>query len=196
MRWLIPRLHRFQAAHPGVEVRLSASDQPVDFSRSSFEVAIRVGAGDWPREAVVTPLFDEQIGPVCAPSLLRASSVKSPKDLEGLPFLHTKTRPHAWRDWAHRVDWKPKSFPGQHFEHFYFLLEAAVAGLGVAIAPLQLVEEDLRAGRLVAPLGFVPSDQVYVALRRQGRSHKAAAFVAWLKAEADVARRTSRARRR
>jgi len=196
MRWLIPRLHRFQKAHPGVEVRLSASDQPVDFTRSSFEVAIRVGAGGWPREAVVTSLFDEQIGPVCAPSLLRTSSVKSPNDLEGLPLLHTKTRPNAWRDWASRAGGRAKSFSGQHFEHFYFLLEAAVAGLGVAIAPFQLVEEDLRAKRLVAPLGFVPSDQVYVALRRQGRSHKASVFVAWLKAEADAAPRAPGTRRR
>ncbi len=191
MRWLIPRLHRFQKAHPEVEVRLSSSDQPVDFARSSFDVAIRVGAGDWPRDAVVTSLFDEQIGPVCAPSVLRRSAIRSPKDLEGVPLLHTRTRPHAWRDWAVRADWRPKSVSGQHFEHFYFLLEAAIAGLGVAVAPFQLVEEDLRTRRLIAPLGFVPSGNAYVALRRQGRFHKASVFVAWLKSEVAANRRAT-----
>lgn len=180
LRWLIPRLHDFQSEYPAIEVRLSASDQPVDFARASFEVAIRVGAGPWPEDALVAPLFDEQVGPVCAPRLRRGAVLKKPADLAPLPKLHTNTRRGAWADWARRMHWAEPRLKGQSFEHFYLMLEAAVAGLGVAIAPRQLVQDDLAAGRLVAPLGFVPSGQAYVALRRKRRSRKAAAFVDWL----------------
>lgn len=182
LRWLIPRLHGFQSAHPAIELRLSASDRPVDFARASFEVAIRVGAGPWPEDALVSKLFDEQVGPVCAPRLRRG--LKKPGDLAAVPKLHTQTRLGAWSDWARRVDWAEPRLKGQRFEHFYLMLEAAVAGLGVAVAPRQLVADDLAAGRLVAPFGFVPSGQAYVALRRKRRSRKAATFVDWLVAEA------------
>ncbi|MEB0151109.1 LysR substrate-binding domain-containing protein, partial [Pseudomonas sp. CCC2.2] len=71
------------------------------------------------------------------------------------PLLHTTSRPQAWPSWAQQnaIDAKALKY-GQGFEHLYYLLEAAVAGLGVAIAPEPLVAEDLRAGRLAAPWGF------------------------------------------
>jgi DNA-binding transcriptional LysR family regulator len=77
-------------------------------------------------------------------------------------------RADAWSDWLARsktadVD----AATGQRFEHFYFLLEAAVAGLGVAVAPRPLVMEDLRLGRLVAPFGFVRSGRQYCLLARR-----------------------------
>ena len=70
MRWLIPRLYRFQAQYPDIDVRLTASSRPVDFARDSFDVAIRVGTAPWPAGADVIPLFPEQTGPVLAPSLV------------------------------------------------------------------------------------------------------------------------------
>jgi LysR family glycine cleavage system transcriptional activator len=69
MRWLIPRLHRFQATRPGIEVRLSASDAPIEFSRGAYEVAIRVTDHPVPADAPVVALFDEHVGPVLAPAL-------------------------------------------------------------------------------------------------------------------------------
>jgi LysR family glycine cleavage system transcriptional activator len=67
MRWLIPRLYRFQADHPHIDVRLTASSRPVDFGRDGFDIAIRVGAAPWPEGADVIPLFPEQTGPVLSP---------------------------------------------------------------------------------------------------------------------------------
>jgi LysR family glycine cleavage system transcriptional activator len=184
MRWLIPRLHRFQDTHPHVEVRLSAGDQTVAFARESFEVAIRVGASGWPKDAIVGKLFDEAVGPVASASFLRGRKIKSPADLIALPLLHTRTRRHAWPDWAAQIGWEAGVLPGREFEHFYFMLEAAVSGLGIAIAPWQLVSDDIAAGRLIAPFGFVPSGQAYVALRRRRRDRKAEAFQQWLIEEA------------
>jgi DNA-binding transcriptional LysR family regulator len=183
MRWLIPRLHRFQATYPEVEVRLSASDRSVDFARAAYEVAIRVTDHLLPEGAPVTHLFDELVGPVLAPKLAERLNLQTPQDLAGTPLLHTRTRPAAWASWASRVGWSGGDCPGAEYEHFYFLLEAATAGLGVCIAPWPLVIDDIIAGRLLAPFGFVPSGQSYVAVRRPRQNRAAQAFCTWLMEE-------------
>ncbi|MBN8938974.1 MAG: LysR family transcriptional regulator [Rhizobiales bacterium] len=180
MRWLIPRLYRFQAAHPGIEVRLTASAGPVDFGRDGFDVAIRAGAGPWPGGAEVFHLFAEQIGPVLAPSLMRPAR----PHLAGVTLLHARTRPRSWPDWCARSGIGIEDGAGATYEHFYFMLEAATAGLGVCIAPWPFVSDDIRAGRLVAPHGFIAGGQDYVALRRQRRHRKSSLFCAWLQHEA------------
>ena len=183
MRWLIPRLYRFQAEHPDIDVRLTASSRPVDFSRDGFDVAIRVGTAPWPDGADVIPLFPEQTGPVVAPSL--ASTVS------GLPVLHTKTRLRAWGDWLTRSGIAIEGGPRVEYEHFYFMLEAASAGLGVCVAPWPYVSDDIRFGRLMAPYGFLESGHEYVALRRARRNRKSALFCEWLHSEAETYARSS-----
>ncbi|RUM99298.1 LysR family transcriptional regulator [Pseudaminobacter arsenicus] len=180
MRWLIPRLYGFQAAHAGISVRLTSSDGPIDLAREGFDVAIRVGTGPWPPDAQITTLFGEQVGPVLAPQLARRYA----PNLTGLPLLHTQTRPEAWADWLARSGIGVKDEPGIGYEHFYFMLEAAMAGLGVCIAPWPLVADDIHAGRLVAPYGFIESGMDYVAIRRTRPHRKSALFCEWLKEEA------------
>jgi len=175
MKWLIPRLHRFRQSHPAITIRLSTADTPVDFSRESFDVAIRVGAGPWPEDAEVIPLFAERFGPVCSPKL-----GAGPDNLFSLPMLQTQTRRSAWSDWCERAAVDVELRPASEFEHFYFMLEAAVGGLGVGIAPWPLVADDIAAGRLVAPYGFIDSGQDYVTLRRRNHNRKAEAFCSWL----------------
>jgi LysR family glycine cleavage system transcriptional activator len=186
MRWLIPRLHRFRSQLPVPDVRLSADDGPVDFMRQSFDVAIRVGRDDWPGDAIVTPLFIEKVGPVMSPRLLAGAKHRDPDHLLRFPKLHTRTRAWAWSDWCTRSNKSGVAVEGQYYEHFYFALEAATAGLGIAIAPWQLVVDDITAGRLIAPFGFIESNQTYVALRRDRRDKPAEAFVTWLAAEAEM----------
>ena len=165
MRWLIPRLYDFNARHPAIDVRLSASSAPVDFAREGVDVAIRIGAGPWPEGIEAHAFMNEEIGPVCSPALAQRRKLRRPADLGQHTLLHTETRADAWPDWLARsrtatID----ASMGQRFEHFYFLLEAAVAGLGVAVAPRPLVMEDLKLGRLVAPFGFVRSGRQYCLL--------------------------------
>lgn len=186
MRWLIPRLYDFKARHPGIDVRLSASSAPVAFERDGVDVAIRLGVGaPWPKGIEALPFLEEEIGPVCSPALLSRRKLKEPVDLAHHALLHTDTRPEAWADWAARrgadgLAVEPSA--GTRFEHFYFMLEAAVSGLGVAMAPRPLVAEDLKLGRLVAPFGFVPSGRLYhlVYPAESADSSKVQTFRAWI----------------
>lgn len=178
MRWLIPRLEGFHNAFPKIDLQLSSDDKPVNFLRSSLDLAIRIGA-EFPGHAKVHNLFADLVGPVLSPDLMADLGAGSPEVLTRLPLLHTHTRPEAWPDWAasHGIS-LPKG--GRHYEHFYFMLEAAAAGLGVAIAPYILVCDDLKAGRLVAPFGFSPNGMNYAILARAEPSAPARAFIEWL----------------
>lgn len=185
LRWLIPRLYDFQHRYPAIEVRLTSEDIPVDFRRHKMDIAIRSDQGgrDQWGDAVVTDLMNDMVGPVLSPALLPAGGFAKPADMTTLPILHTKTRAGAWPKWCASYG---ASLPldGQYFEHFYFLLEAATAGLGIAIAPEILVQDDLKAGRLVAPFGFIPSGIAYVALSPPHAGKDCQAFVSWLHAMA------------
>lgn len=182
MRWLIPRLYRFQAEYPNIEVRLTASSRPVDFTRDGFDVAIRVGAAPWPEGAEVIALFPEQTGPVLSPSLAKTVA----ENFAGVSQLHTRTRLRAWGDWLSRSGAPVEAGTRVEYEHFYFMLEAASAGLGVCVAPWPYVTDDIRFGRLTAPLGFIDSGHHYVALRRARRNRKSTLFCEWLQKEAQA----------
>ncbi|WP_431046742.1 LysR substrate-binding domain-containing protein [Streptomyces sp. P1-3] len=106
-----------------------------------------------PADIVRTPLFDEYIRPVCCPDL--AVGLSDPARLAGRTLLHTRIRPEAWPHWRRLVGAGFAVGGEQTFEHFYPSLQAAVAGLGVAIGPYALVQDDLARGQLVASFSFV-----------------------------------------
>ena len=185
LRWLIPRLHRFNEAHPAIEVRLSASHAPADFERHRYEVAIRMTEKPIPPAALTTELFRDDVGPVLAPALAKRLGIRKPRDLARIP---ADIRPPALPGVAageRMEERRAGERPGPEFEHFFVMIEAATAALGACIAPWPYVIDDLRTGRLVAPFGFCPSGFSYVALRRNRRSRKAEAFCEWLRREAE-----------
>jgi LysR family transcriptional regulator, glycine cleavage system transcriptional activator len=186
MRWLIPRLYAFNAVHRKIEVRLSASHAPVDFARDGIDVAIRLGRAPWPRNMMASPFLVDRIGPVCAPALLQGRKTLRMSDLRRHRLLHAETRAQAWSDWAHATGRTIDLGNSQGFEHTYFMLEAAAAGLGIGIASYALVEPDLQSGRLVAPFGFAPSGRSYYVLhaRQADNNKKIAAFRSWIIAAA------------
>lgn len=187
MRWLIPRLFAFRAAHPGIEVQLSASDGPVDFLRDGVDLAIRVERPPWRTDAAVRPFIEEEVGPVLSAALQEKLRLRAPADLARAALLHTETRLYAWSDWFAAAGQAPVRPAGeQTFEHFYFMLQAAASGLGVAIGPKVLVDDDLAAGRLVAPFGFVKSGLSYIAMRPRRDDARAALFENWLVGQADA----------
>ncbi len=188
MRWLLPRLHRFSMQYPEIDVRMSTATRMPDFARASCDLAIMVGPGNWPRNATVHPLFEELVGPVMTPELDSRFEVTQTGKLinhSGVPLLHTLTRKSAWQDWSED---RGVQLLGEErsndFEHFYFMLEAVMGGLGAAIAPWVLVSEDIKSGRLVAPFGFVSSGQTYTILSRDAQRKKTKAFLAWIQKEA------------
>jgi LysR family transcriptional regulator, glycine cleavage system transcriptional activator len=183
MRWLIPRLYAFNGLQPAIEVRLSASHAPVDFTRDGIDIAIRLGRPPWPRGISAAPFLEDRVGPVCSPALLESRKIERPSDLLSCTLLHSQTRSQAWAEWARCVG-APiiDAGSGPRFEHTYFLLEAAASGLGVAIGSYPLVEQDLLTGRLVAPFRFVQSGQSYCVLhaKQVAKVSKIEAFRTWI----------------
>jgi len=188
MRWLIPRLYRFKVLQPAIEVRLSAADGPVDIERDRFDVVITVGDGADPRLKqeqcrTLVALFQERLGPVVSQGLASDLRLSSPRDLEGKLLLRTRTRPDAWAIWGRLIGADVAVPAGPEFEHYYFTLEAAGAGLGLCLTPHHLVASDIETGRLLAPFGFAASGYTYFAVHRRQRRTKGASFCAWLEHE-------------
>lgn len=186
-RWFIPRLDRLNRELPELRLQLSASEGELDPRRGGVGATLLFAEPPWPTDMRVFELAVERIGPVLSPRHPRFAELRqaSAQALLGEPLLHTASRPQAWPQWAgaQGLDAQALRF-GQGFEHLYYLLEAAVAGLGVAIAPQALVADDLAAGRLAAPWGFVATAArltLWTPLRAP--DPRAAQLAAWLRAE-------------
>lgn len=156
-RWFIPRLGALNADLPDLRLHLSAGEGDVDPHGASWDALLVFAEPPWPAQVHVHDLGAERIGPVISPhhpDFARLAGAPA-SALMGEPVLHTHSRPQAWPQWASHWGLDPAGLAlGQGFEHLYYLLEAALAGLGIAIAPQMLVAEDIRAGRLAAPWGF------------------------------------------
>jgi DNA-binding transcriptional LysR family regulator len=166
MKWLIPRLPRFVERHPAIQVRVAEADGPIDLRSGECDVAIRMRPeGDLDSDdADVMPFLEHFQGPVLSPDLTGRDRI-SLQSLEKLPRLHTKSYRQGWADWEAQMGVRLAPAPvDREFDHYFYMLEAAIAGLGVAIGPWPFVARELDAGRLVAPLGFVRAPSVYVAL--------------------------------
>ncbi len=178
IRWLIPRLPGFHARHPSVRVRVTESYAPVDFARERFDAAIRVAEAPPIAGARAVGFLDNYHGPVVAPGLVGTG----PSRLEGLTRLTTGTRQTAWAEWeGHSGVTLPQPRETQEFEHIFYVLEAAAAGLGVGLSPWVYVAGDIAAGRLVAPLGFTATPSKFWFLTPDGADKPhVTAFEAWL----------------
>jgi LysR family glycine cleavage system transcriptional activator len=151
-RWLIPRLPRFTEAHPGITINFASKLVPFDFGREPLDAAIHFGAPVWPG-ARLHRLMGEEIVPVASPALVARFGLSDPADLLKVPLLQQSTRPRAWASWLERQGLPPqRALMGPRFEQFAMVAQAAVAGLGLAIVPRFLVEEELRSGALVIPV--------------------------------------------
>lgn len=156
-RWIIPRMEQLQHDLPNVKLHLAAMEEPPSPAMSGLDAALLIAEPPWPASWQVHELAVEHIGPVLSPRHARHDTLRTggPSALRKEALLHTTSRPQAWPTWARAEGIAVDDLHyGQSFEHLYYLLEAAVAGLGVAIAPRELVADDLAAGRLVAPWGF------------------------------------------
>ncbi|MBY8977925.1 LysR family transcriptional regulator [Rhodobacteraceae bacterium NNCM2] len=156
-RWLAPRLGRFMALHPEVELAIDASERVSDFGMDGVEVGLRFGARPDERLRAIA-LFEDPIFPVCAPTLAeRLGPSPEARDLVNLPLLHvdrdgeTETLPR-WSDWMRAAGLSPSRAGGARFTQMAVAIEAAIAGHGVVLASRALVSDDLALGRLVQPL--------------------------------------------
>ncbi|OZI26378.1 transcriptional regulator [Bordetella genomosp. 9] len=186
LRWLVPRLAAFRAAHPDVDVRVETSNEPVESLRDGYDVIIR-GGPDTFYGYVMRPFLAEERVPVCSPALLRAQPLRVPRDLRRHTLLHTSSLPRLWPDWLARAKLAAlQPAAALTFDHFYLTLQAAVDGVGVAMGPIALVSDDLAAGRLIAPFDAprLPS-RSYCSYIPEARAEDdlVLRFRAWLEAE-------------
>lgn len=184
MKWLVPRLHRFTARYPAIDIRVEASDQVVDMAAGVCDVALRYVAAPAQDDGL---LYRERLVAVVSPSLLPtpdasprlAALIRQPLLFEGTPEPWLRVL-EASRVRSRRLDFS------RSYSHGGLLVQAAVAGHGVALAPFALAHEDLEQGRLVpcdsAPLPNGYGYRIVVAPGLEAAG-KAQAFVAWMQAE-------------
>jgi LysR family glycine cleavage system transcriptional activator len=151
-KWLIPRLPDFFAAHAHVTVNLSTQLVPFDFEATSFDAAIHYGRPDWP-DAQSDYLMGEECVVVCSAGLAASGQLRTPADVLGFPLIHQSSRPYAWGDWlrAAGVVRDDLANRGPKYELFTMVASAVAAGLGLAVLPRFLVEDDIREGLLAVP---------------------------------------------
>ena len=195
-KWLVQRLYRFQAQHPEIDVRISATDTIVDLTRGDFDVAIRYGTGRYPG-LVVELLLKNEVFPACSPALLRdGPPLETPADLRDHALLHDQAVDRdplvpTWSMWlkAAGVD-DALAAHGMSFSSNVLALEAAIAGHGVTLAYSTTAAADIAAGRLMRLFSLsLPDLFAYYLVTAPGALErpKVRAFRDWLRREADGA---------
>ncbi|MFC0267440.1 LysR substrate-binding domain-containing protein [Kushneria aurantia] len=154
MYWLVPRLADFHRRHPQITIRLSASSLPLTRAGERFDLALQ--CSDRP-SGLLTPHFSvaDIVQPVCSPSLADADSLAL-EQLMALPLLHfSQQRGDSWMDWPQWLDhrqWHGSVPEGRHFDSYTVILEAAMAGQGVALGWRLGIERLIERGDLVCPV--------------------------------------------
>lgn len=189
LRWLVPRLAKFQEQHLNVKVRLETSNEPLETLQDFYDVIIRGGPDSFYGYSACPFLSEERL-PVCSPALLDRLPLQAFHDLRRHTLLHTLSLPRVWGDWLAKAgvaDLEPNAV--LTLDHFYLTLQAALDGIGIAMGPTALVSDDLAHRRLVAPF---PSPSLparsyctYVPETKE-KDELAVAFRSWLEQEGNM----------
>ncbi|GAA3095903.1 LysR substrate-binding domain-containing protein [Rhizobium viscosum] len=185
-KWLVPRVARFHALHPDIDLQLHASDEAVELAESSVDIAIRYGRGPYPGLSAEV-MFADDFAPVANPRF----GALDIGNLGTVPLIHFQWRRNhplnpTWERWYSAAGLVRPPPQGQlHFSDESHAIQAAVAGQGIALLSLALVRDELAAGHLVQPFGpTVPGHTYHLVTNTDpppGASVRAAAD--WLRAE-------------
>ncbi|MEO5843470.1 MAG: LysR substrate-binding domain-containing protein [Caldimonas sp.] len=200
--WLIPRLAGFVADHPGVDVRISASNALVNLERDGVDIGIRYRPVQTAGPADGVRLFGETVSPVCSPRLLRPPHppLERPGDLAAHTLLRMEpdggNQLQDWGLWLQAMklgDLRPAGV--LHFSSYDQLISAAIAGQGIALGRVPLIESHLKSRKLVAPFSeAVVSPRCYFMVASKAAADQPAvrAFMAWLQSQAAARRSNDR----
>ncbi len=185
MHWLIPRLSSFTRRCPDIQIRLTSSLDPVDFSRDSYDVAIRRLSSKSSEHRV--SLFPAILMPICSPQLLGTTQTDV-ADLTSHTLIHTATSAASWPNWLESVGQKDLQSGGTlYFDQLYFGVQACINRMGFTIAPAVVLIDDIISGRLALPFPRLPlpDDTIYHATTSGGNGLDDAVreFVEWLQEE-------------
>lgn len=186
MRWLIPRLRGFDAAHPDIAIEVSTSVSLAGRLKGGYDVAIRKGGESFERHAA-TRFLDEADTLIASPRLLERIPLRTPDDLRHHTLLATETRPGDWADWlgAAGLDLVPGTRQ-MRFDHFFVTLQAATDALGLAVGPFPVLDGDVASGRFATPFPAirVPRPSYFLLVPADADKTRALrAFAAWLVTE-------------
>jgi LysR family glycine cleavage system transcriptional activator len=193
-KWLVLRLHRFQAQWPAIDVRISASNDLVDLTRGDFDIAIRYGTGRYPGLHVEL-LASNEVFPACSPRLLEnGPPLKTPEDLRHHMLIHDEMVDRdplmpTWAMWLKAAGVADAPARAVTFGGPQLALEAAIAGQGVVLAYSTIAAADLADGRLVRLFSLSLPDvfsYYIVATPTALERAKVKAFRDWLRQEADL----------
>ena len=179
MRWLIPHLADFRKAQPDIDVRITAGGVAAPFG-DDWSCGIKLGDGNWPG-LVAEPLFAADLQPVCIPRL--AASLKKPSDLKSPALLRVAHSSEDWPLWLKAAGLSRLNARGPEFQYYGQALQAASDGLGIAMGIRPYIDDDLAAGRLVAPFALtVPKGMRWYLVYRsfQTTQRDFAAFRRWI----------------
>ena len=208
-RWLVPRLARFTSAHPSLELHIASRPAMIDGRENGsivpvFDarddapiVMVRFGSGHYPGMQV-DEVFSARYVPVCSPKLLKGKhALKKPSDLRFHTLLHDDTvieegaRP-TWADWLEKAGVEGvDTARGTHFSDASLALEAALEGMGVALALKPLLASEVEEGRLVVPFDIAAETRyAFYLVTPEAALHNrsVAAFREWLLAESNADR--------
>jgi LysR family glycine cleavage system transcriptional activator len=187
--WLMPRLERFQQAHPEVELEFRQYHHDETFTRDDVDLWIdakKDAQAQWPRQVQAHYLIGQEIVAVCTPK--RAKGVRGPQQLLAQPLLYHSNYPDNWTLWAQAAGTEmPPRWKGTGFDLVANLIEAACAGMGVAVVQRCLIEGHLATGRLAMPVAATArTGRGYYLCRRRAQSAHPAAdlFARWVQAQA------------
>ncbi len=187
-RWLIPRLVDFAARYPDVTVNIASRPEPFDFAQVPMDAAIHFGTPHW-AGAVCEYLMHEKVVPLCSPGYQKQHGIRQIQDLSSVVLLQQTTRPAQWADWFEQVGAESThALRGPRFEQFAMIAQAAVSGLGVALLPRFLVENEITAGALVElfPHALTSTDAYYLVYpESRANAPLVQAFRDWLLAQCD-----------
>ena len=181
-QWLAPRLGKFLAAEPCLEVRLAASTEYARFTNDDFDIDIVYGQ---PRSDTleVVPLGEETVTPLCTPQLARR--IRKPRDLFNQVLIRSEVKQVQWHQWFTANGLETPTIHGMRFDRSFLAIAMASSGLGVTLESTRLAEREIEAGRLVAPLAGRAVDISYVGhhllFPRAGRQRRSVrAFADWV----------------
>ncbi len=185
--WLLPRLKEFHDLHPEITVNVVTAYQGLPPLTNGIDISVRFGNGDWP-ECVAHRLFSEQIVPVASASYAESlKMVQNPADLLDQTLLHARADDKSWFDWQqwfqHFGVSVKGNLPGPVFDNHLMMMQAALAGSGIALGWIGTASEQVKRGQLVElfPEKIDADGGVYLVSREATAWNKAAAlFATWL----------------
>lgn len=147
-RWLAPRLSDFFSKNIGITVNFTTRLKPFDFSAENLDAAFHFGQPDWPSVESIF-LMNETVLPVCAPDFIVSHGFKTSAQILDAWLIHLSSRPHAWKDWFESQNLHGDIKGGIVFDQFAAAAQAASHGIGLALLPEFLIEQELAEGKLV-----------------------------------------------